>query len=117
MRLPSLALGVVLLCSFTCIASARQNDVAPLHQGDAPAKGSKPKKKPLSDAQIKQLLIDESIAAYSGNCPCPYNTARNGSRCGRRSAYSREGGAAPLCYPKDVSAEMLQEYRDQHPQD
>jgi hypothetical protein len=114
MRLPSLALGIVLLCSFTCIASANESDAAPLPQSDAPAKDSKAKKKPLSDAQIKQFLIDESIAAYSGNCPCPYNTARNGSRCGRRSAYSREGGEAPLCYPKDVSAEMVKQYRDQH---
>jgi hypothetical protein len=73
-------------------------------------------KKPLSDAQIKAILIDESIAAYSGNCPCPYSTARNGSRCGRRSAYDREGGAAPLCYAKDVSAEMVKEYRDAHPE-
>jgi hypothetical protein len=71
-------------------------------------------KKRLSDAQIKQLLIDESIAAYDGNCPCPYSRARNGSRCGKRSAYSREGGAAPLCYPADVTAAMVQAYRDEH---
>ena len=71
MRLPSFALGVVLLCSFTCIASATVSDPAPLQQGDAPAKPAKPKKKPPSDAQIKQLLIDESIAAYSGNSPAP----------------------------------------------
>jgi hypothetical protein len=73
-------------------------------------------KKPLSDGQIRQILIDESIAAYSGNCPCPYSTARNGSRCGKRSAYSRPGGEAPLCYPKDVTAEMVQAYRDAHPE-
>jgi len=54
------------------------------------------------------------MGGYSGNCPCPYSTARNGSRCGRRSAYSREGGAEPLCYPQDVSAEMVKEYRDAH---
>lgn len=112
MRLPPSALGILLLCSFTCIASAAEHHAAPLQQGDTPS--AKPKKKPLSDAQIKQLLIDESIAAYSGNCPCPYNTARNGSRCGRRSAYSREGGEAPLCYAKDVSAEMVKQYREQH---
>jgi hypothetical protein len=75
-------------------------------------KGQKAKKK-LSDAQIRQILIDESIAAYSGNCPCPYNRASNGSRCGRRSAYSREGGESPLCYAKDVTAEMVQEFRVQ----
>jgi hypothetical protein len=72
-------------------------------------------KKALSDAQVRQILIDESIAAYSGNCPCPYSTARNGSRCGKRSAYSRPGGEAPLCYAKDVSAEMVQAFRDAHP--
>lgn len=71
------------------------------------------KKKALSDAQVRQILIDESIAAYSGNCPCPYNTARNGSRCGKRSAYSRPGGEAPLCYPKDVTDEMVKAYRDE----
>jgi hypothetical protein len=76
----------------------------------------KEKPKPLSDAQIKAILIEDSIAGYSGNCPCPYSTARNGSRCGRRSAYSREGGAAPLCYSKDVSAEMVKDYRQEHEQ-
>ena len=68
----------------------------------------------LTDAQIKKILIAESIAAYPGPCPCPYNTAQNGSSCGRRSAYSRPGGAAPLCYPRDVTADMVAEYRDTH---
>ncbi len=109
MRLLSLALGLLLLCSPTHVASAFAEGAAALEGKDANAK-----KKPLSDAQIKQLLIDDSIAAYDGNCPCPYSTASNGSRCGRRSAYSREGGEAPLCYPKDVSAEMVQQYRATH---
>ncbi|MFA1290365.1 hypothetical protein ACDJ03_22025 (plasmid) [Xanthomonas axonopodis pv. nakataecorchori] len=72
------------------------------------AKGPPP---PLSNAQIKTALIRESISSYPGNCPCPYNTARNGSSCGGRSAYSRGGGYAPLCYPKDVTAGMVAEYR------
>jgi len=72
------------------------------------------KQKKLSDAEIKQILIEASIAAYSGSCPCPYSAARNGSHCGRRSAYSRAGGAEPLCYPKDVSAQMVEEYRAAH---
>jgi len=74
-------------------------------------------KKPLSDDQVRRILIDESIADYLanvGNCPCPYNRARNGSRCGRRSAYDRAGGEAPLCFPKDVSEEMVQQYRETH---
>jgi hypothetical protein len=61
----------------------------------------------LSDTQIRQAIIRESIATYQASgrpCACPYNSARNGSSCGARSAYSRPGGAAPACYPEDVSA-------------
>ena len=64
-----------------------------------------------SDAQVKQRLIRESIAAYPGSCACPYSTARNGSSCGGRSAWSRGGGYAPLCYPKDVSSAEVQAAR------
>lgn len=69
---------------------------------------------PMTDAQVKQLIIADSIANYPGNCPCPYNVTRNGSRCGGRSAYSRPGGRAPLCYPEDVTARMVADYRDRH---
>ena len=81
------------------------------------AKEQKKQRRSLSDAQIRDILIKQSIAEYPGNCPCPYNRASNGSRCGRRSAYNREGGAQPLCYPKDVSAETVREYREAHPED
>ncbi|OOW09988.1 hypothetical protein [Acinetobacter sp. MF4640] len=64
-----------------------------------------------SDEAIKKEIIQQSIQMYSGNCPCPYNTARNGSRCGKRSAYNRVGGAAPLCYPEDVSDRMVKEFK------
>ena len=49
-----------------------------------------------------QRAIRQSIVAYSGSCPCPYSVDRAGRRCGGRSAYSKPGGAAPLCYPADV---------------
>lgn len=72
---------------------------------------AKPK---LSDEAIKKRIIAESIASYPGNCPCPYITARNGSQCGRRSAYSRAGGYAPLCFSSDVSKSDVQSYRQQN---
>jgi hypothetical protein len=65
----------------------------------------------MSDAQVRQAIIRQSLGSYSGSCPCPYSTARNGSRCGGRSAYSRPGGAAPLCYASDVSAAQVAAYR------
>jgi hypothetical protein len=69
---------------------------------------------PLADGQVRQRMIDESIAAYPGSCPCPYNLARNGSRCGGRSAWSKPGGYAPLCYPDDIDESMVRAYRDRY---
>ena len=66
---------------------------------------------PLTGAEIRSILIRQSIARYSGSCPCPYNSDRAGRRCGRRSAYSRPGGASPLCYPSDVSDGAVEAYR------
>jgi hypothetical protein len=65
----------------------------------------------LSDAEIRENLIRRSIASYRGNCPCPYNVNRAARRCGASSAYSKPGGEAPLCYPEDVTQEMIAAFR------
>lgn len=65
----------------------------------------------LTDDQIRKLLIQQSIAAYSGACPCPYNVMRNGRRCGGNSAHSKPGGAEPLCYESDITDKMIEKYR------
>ncbi len=67
-----------------------------------------------SDAEIRQRIVRQSIAAYPGPCACPYNTDRAGRSCGRRSAYSRPGGYAPLCYPANVSREEVEAWRRDH---
>jgi hypothetical protein len=67
-----------------------------------------------TDQDVKRILVNESIAQYPGNCPCPYNTDRAGRRCGGRSAYSRRGGYAPLCYENDVTQKMVDDYRKSH---
>jgi hypothetical protein len=69
-----------------------------------------------TDAEIKQLIIKESIAAYKGSCPCPYNTDKAGKSCGARSAYSKPGGASPVCYEKDVTDKMIDDYRKKNRQ-
>ncbi|ELQ5995473.1 hypothetical protein R2203_001598 [Cronobacter dublinensis] len=68
----------------------------------------------LSDDQVKEQIIQESIADYPGNCPCPYNTMRNGRACGGRSAWSREGGYSPVCYKREVTAQMIREWRERN---
>ncbi len=84
--------GVFAAAIFTCVAT--------------PAHAQK-----LSDAAIRQKIIKASIAAYPGNCPCPYNSDSAGRSCGRRSAYTRPGGHAPVCYPSDVSGSEVRAYR------
>ena len=68
-----------------------------------------------SDAEIVKQMIRESVMTYHGACPCPDNVMRNGRRCGRNSAWSRPGGASPVCYPSDVTTEMIKEWREKHP--
>ena len=78
--------------------------IAPAAAEAAPAPGP-------SDDEIRANLVEASIAEYEGNCPCPYHTMSNGRRCGARSAYSRGGGDAPLCYAHDVTSDMIQQQR------
>jgi hypothetical protein len=56
---------------------------------------------------VKRQIIEESIASYPGRCPCPYNVTRNGSACGGRSAWSRQGGYAPICYEREITADAV----------
>lgn len=58
----------------------------------------------------RALLANTQIAS-SGGLGGPDDSMRNGRACGGRSAYSRPGGAAPLCYPSDVTAAMIGAYR------
>jgi hypothetical protein len=68
----------------------------------------------LTAAAIAAIIVQASRAQYHAGgrpCACPDDTMRNGRACGGRSAYSRPGGAAPLCYPSDVTAAMIDSYR------
>ncbi len=65
----------------------------------------------LTVDEIKQKIIESSIQGYSGKCTCPYSLKSNGRRCGKMSAYSKKGGYVPVCYPSDVTPEMIERYR------
>lgn len=68
-----------------------------------------------NDASIKKTIIAESLSNYPGPCPCPYNTMRNGRRCGGNSAYSKPGGHSPVCYETDVTPAMIRSYKARRP--
>ena len=68
----------------------------------------------LAAAAIAAIIVQRSRAEYHAGgrpCACPDDTMRNGRACGARSAYSLPGGASPLCYPTDVTAAMIELYR------
>ena len=83
--------------------------------GVLPAAGQSPAQ--MTDDQVRLAIIQQSVAAYSATgrpCACPYQLDRAGRSCGGRSAYSRPGGASPLCYPADVTPGMMQDWRRTH---
>jgi hypothetical protein len=68
----------------------------------------------LTAAAIAAIIVQASRDQYHAGgrpCACPDDTMRNGRACGGRSAYSRPGGAAPLCYPTDVTTAMIESYK------
>jgi hypothetical protein len=70
----------------------------------------------VSDAEARDQIIKKSVAAHQAGgtpCACPYNVMADGRECGEFSAYSRPGGTAPLCYPKDVTSAAIREWRQQ----
>lgn len=67
-------------------------------------------KSPVPIDQAKSRMIQESINRYQGSCPCPYSVMSNGRKCGKRSAYSRPGGFAPICYARDISDNEAKKY-------
>jgi hypothetical protein len=68
----------------------------------------------LTAAAIAAIIVQTSRDQHHAGgrpCACPDDTTRDGRACGGRSAYSRPGGAAPLCYPSDVTVTMIESYR------
>jgi hypothetical protein len=101
-------------------------DISPQVQNAAPAKpvatpapsptpsNAKRTAEVLTAAAIAALIVEASRKAYYATghpCACPDDRMRNGRACGSRSAYSRPGGASPLCSPADVTEAMIKSYR------
>src|SRR5688500_510714 len=67
-----------------------------------------------SDDEVRESVVRESLARYSGNCPCPYNVDRGGRTCGGRSAWRRRGGETPICYASEVTDDQVKSWRARH---
>ena len=63
-----------------------------------------------TNKNVKQEIIQQSINAYPGRCPCPYNMTKNGSQCGKRSAWSN--GIAEWNYKDGEENGFRKQYYD-----
>jgi hypothetical protein len=79
-----------------------------------------------TEAEIRDILVRESIARYRGSCACPYHRKFNEKlfrfpnnfrdhplvKCGTDSEYIRPGGPTIYCFGTDVPAELVAAYRE-----
>jgi len=63
------------------------------------------------DEDIRRLIVEDSLARFSGYCPCPYSYDR-GEQCGEKSVYSLRTDPYLYCYPADVHWRDIQAYRE-----
>jgi hypothetical protein len=69
----------------------------------------------LTDNRIRQRILQESQSHYSGRCVCQYQTRdSHGRSCKGRHEVIREK-PQPLCYPSQVTREMVSDWRQRHP--
>ena len=86
----------------------------PLHDSNLP--GAEPEAlQQLSDNRVRQYIIRESQAPYGGRCVCQYQIKdTNGHSCKSRHEVIRVH-PQPLCYPGQVTGEMVSVWRQHHP--
>ena len=70
----------------------------------SPWEGAIAQKTPQQSSHTSKQTTHPHIPIRSprtGSCDCPYDRDKAGHSCGKRSAYSRPGGASPRCYQDD----------------
>src|SRR5262245_34265353 len=67
----------------------------------------------MNDAQIIAAIIGRSRAVHKiqDPCACPDDRDRHGRICGRNNSYARPGERATPCFPRDVTPQMIKEFR------
>jgi hypothetical protein len=69
----------------------------------------------MSDNVVRQRILIESQDRFRGRCVCSYTTQdANGRSCkGRHETVASE--PKPICYPTEVTDEMVATWRARHP--
>jgi len=59
---------------------------------------------------IEQEVVNWAIANYNSACPCPFSLNSFGDQCGAQSAWALKALNAPVCYPSEVTTDMIANY-------
>jgi hypothetical protein len=69
----------------------------------------------LSDNRVRQQIMQESQMQFSGRCVCWYQTKDSKKRSCKGSHEVIKTQPAPICYPSQVTSNMMSEWRQHHP--
>jgi hypothetical protein len=85
----------------------------PLHDPNLPTVSPEALRQ-LSNSRIRQKIIENSQAHYAGRCVCQYMTqdSRRRSCKGRHEVIKTK--PLPICYPSQVTPEMVGMWHRQH---
>jgi hypothetical protein len=67
-----------------------------------------------SEDEVRRQIVQDSLARWQGECPCPYSYAWNGRQCADNSAYMKRVPNGPYCYPQDVPWHEINAWRRNH---
>ncbi|VAW20338.1 hypothetical protein MNBD_ALPHA12-2287 [hydrothermal vent metagenome] len=59
---------------------------------------------------IEQEVVNWAIANYNAACPCPFSLDSFGDQCGAQSAWTLKTLNAPVCYPSEVTSDMIAKF-------
>jgi hypothetical protein len=69
----------------------------------------------LSNNRLRQQIMQESQIHYSGRCVCSYQTKDSKRRSCKGRHEVIKTPPAPICYPSQVTSNMMSEWRQHHP--
>jgi hypothetical protein len=69
----------------------------------------------LSDNRIKQKIMLQSRARYSGRCVCPHDTEDDKGRSCKGRHERIKTPPKPLCRPMEVTGRMIQDWKRANP--
>jgi len=70
----------------------------------------------MTDNEVRHAIVHESKVRYANICACPYAARSHAKICNAGSGMARHIEVAPVCYSKDVTEQMIRDWRQRNGQ-